>query len=96
MSDATLSPVVLAGTLVLFVWNRLSVGLVAVISALALYATGLVDATTAVSGFGDPVVVFIAGLFVIAEGLDAAGVTTWAGRALVERTGGAGARCSSG
>lgn len=88
MSDAALSLVVLAGTLVLFVWNRLSVGLVAVISALALYATGLVDATTAVSGFGDPVVVFIAGLFVIAEGLDAAGVTAWAGRALVERTGG--------
>ena len=87
MSDATLSLLVLAGTVALFVWNRLSVGLVAVCSALALYATGVVDATTAVSGFGDPVVVFIAGLFVIAEGLDAGGLTSWAGQALVRRAG---------
>ncbi len=87
MSDATLSLLVLAGTLALFVWNRLSVGLVAVISAIALYATGLVDAQTAVSGFGDPIVVFIAGLFIVSEGLDASGVTSWVGQALVRRVG---------
>lgn len=87
MSDATLSLVALAGTIALFVWNRLPVGLVAIVSLLALYATGLVDATTAVSGFGDPVVVFIAALFVISEGLDAGGITAWAGRALVRRAG---------
>jgi di/tricarboxylate transporter len=87
MSDATLSLLILAGTVVLFVWNRLSVGLVAVISLLALYATGLVDATTAVSGFGEPIVVFIATLFIVSEGLDTSGVTAWAGQALVRRTG---------
>ncbi|HEY0189260.1 MAG TPA: SLC13 family permease [Cellulomonas sp.] len=87
MSDATLSLLVLAGTVVLFVWNRLPVGLVAVLSTLALYAVGLVDATTAVSGFGDPVVVFIACLFVIADGLESSGVTAWAGRVLVARAG---------
>ena len=70
-------------TVALFVWNRLSVGVVAILSALALFATGLVDATTAVSGFGDPVVVFIACLFVLAAGLESAGVTAWVGRALV-------------
>jgi di/tricarboxylate transporter len=87
VSDATLSLIVLAGTVALFVWNRLPVGLVAVLSALAVYATGLVDARTAVSGFGDPVVVFIACLFVIAAGLERSGVTAWAGRALVEHAG---------
>ncbi|MDM7854153.1 SLC13 family permease [Cellulomonas alba] len=87
MSDATLSLVVLAGTVALFVWNRLPVGLVAVLSALAVYATGLVDAPTAVGGFGDPVVVFIAALFVIAAGLERSGVTAWAGRTLVQHAG---------
>jgi len=87
VSDATLSLVVLACVVALFVWNRLSVGTVAVLTALALYVTGLVDATTAVSGFGDPVVVFIATLFVVSEGLEASGVTAWAGQLLVRRAG---------
>jgi di/tricarboxylate transporter len=87
VSDATLSLIVLAATVALFVWNRLSVGLVAVLSALALYAVGLVDAETAVAGFGDPVVVFIACLFVVADGLESSGVTAWAGRVLVDRAG---------
>ena len=82
MSDATLSLVVLGCVVVLFVWNRLPVSLVAILTALALYATGLVDAATAVSGFGDPVVVFIATLFVLSEGLEASGVTAWVGRLL--------------
>jgi hypothetical protein len=54
----------------------------------ALYVAGLVSAAGVVAGFGDPVVVFIAALFVVAEGLDAAGVTNWAGQRLTERAGG--------
>jgi hypothetical protein len=88
VSDATLSLVVLGATVALFIWNRLSVGLVAVICALALDVNGLVDATTAVSGFGDPVVVFSACLFVLAAGLETSGVTAWAPR----EPGAAGAR----
>ena len=83
MSPATTSLVVLAVTVVLFVWNRLPVSVVAVLTALALYVTGLVDANTALSGFGDPVVVFIASLFIVSEALDSAGVTTWAGQRLI-------------
>ena len=83
MSPSTTSLLVLAATIVLFVWNRLPVGVVAVLTALALYVTGLVDATTALAGFGDPVVVFIASLFIVSEALDATGVTTWAGQRLV-------------
>ena len=41
----------------------------------------------AVAGFGDPVVVFIATLFVVSEGIDSTGVTTWAGRWLLDRAG---------
>jgi len=87
MSPATTSLVVLAATVVLFIWNRLPVGGVAVLTCLALYATGLVDADTALSGFGDPVVVFIASLFVVSEAIDSAGVTTWAGQRLIDVVG---------
>ncbi|NKY41084.1 SLC13 family permease, partial [Cellulomonas septica] len=87
MSDAAMSLLVLVGVVGLFVWNRLSVGAVAILAALALWATGLVDATAAVSGFGDPVVVFIATLFVLSEGLESSGVTAWAGQLLVNRAG---------
>jgi di/tricarboxylate transporter len=87
VSDSAWCFVVLGVVVALFVWNRFSVGLVAVFAALALYATGVVDATTAVAGFGDPIVVFIAGLFVVAEGLEATGVTAWAGQQLLARVG---------
>ena len=36
----------------------------------------------ALAGFGDPAVIFIATLFVVSEGLDATGVTAWAGQQL--------------
>lgn len=87
MSDASLSLAVLAGVVVLFVWNRLPVEVVAVGSALALYATGVIDLPAALAGFGDPTVVLIAALFVVSEGLDATGVTTWVGEALLDRAG---------
>ncbi|MET0789358.1 MAG: SLC13 family permease [Cellulomonas sp.] len=87
MSDATVSLLVLAGCVGLFIWNRLSVSVVALLTALALYLTGLVTAAEAVGGFGDPVVVFIATLFVLAEGLESSGVTAWAGQQLIARAG---------
>ena len=70
-----------------FVWNRIPVGIVAICVALALYVTGVLSADEALAGFGDPVIVFIAALFVVSEGLDATGVTTWAGQQLVSRAG---------
>lgn len=70
-----------------FVWNRLPVGVVAIGVALALYLTGVLTPEQALAGFGDPVIVFIAALFVVSEGLDSTGVTTWAGQQLVQRAG---------
>ena len=87
MSDATLSLIVLAAAVALFVWNRLPVGVVAVLTALALAATGVLAPEQAIAGFGDPVVLFIATLFVLSEGLQASGVTTWAGQQLLAHAG---------
>jgi len=83
VDDAAVTLIVLAAAVVLFVWNRLPIAVVALAVALALYATGVVSLEQALAGFGDPTVLFIASLFVIAEALDAGGVTTWAGQRLV-------------
>ena len=73
---------ILAAAVALFIWNKFPVGSVALGVALALWATGVISIEEAMAGFGSPTVVLIAALFVVAEGLDNAGVTTWAGQVL--------------
>ena len=92
MSDVAIVYAILALAVVLFVSGKVPVGLVAIGVALALWATGLLPLDEALSGFGDPTVLFIASLFVVSEGLDATGVTAWAGAQLVERAGSGRAR----
>jgi di/tricarboxylate transporter len=92
MSDATISLSILAAVVVLFVWNRFPVEIVAVGAALALYFTGVLTLNESLAGVGDPAVILIAALFVVSEGLDATGVTTWLGRTLVEKSGGSARR----
>jgi di/tricarboxylate transporter len=78
---------IVAGVIVLFVSNRIPVVLVAIGTALALYGTGVLKLGESLAGFGDPAVIFIASLFVVSAGLDATGVTAWAGQLLVARAG---------
>ena len=87
MDPAATSLLVLGAVIVLFIWNRLPVAAVAVLTALTLWATGLLEYDQVLSGFGDPVVVFIASLFVVSEAIDSAGVTNWAGQTLLAHIG---------
>ncbi|OYD71687.1 SLC13 family permease [Rhodococcus sp. OK302] len=87
MNDITITFVVLAVVVALFVIGRIPVGIIAIGTALALYATGVISMEQALAGFGDPTVVFIAALFVVSEALDATGVTTWAGEKLLAKVG---------
>ncbi|WP_350275017.1 SLC13 family permease [Kribbella sp. HUAS MG21] len=87
MDDGTLSLVILGLTVAVFVWNRLPVDVVALLAAVALWATGVLGFTEVLAGFGDPVVIFIAALFVVSEGIDSTGVTAWAGQAIVRYAG---------
>jgi di/tricarboxylate transporter len=87
MDDGTLSLIILGLTVAMFVWNRLPVEVVAVLTALALWATGVLGFPEVLAGFGDPVVVFIATLFVVSEGIDSTGVTAWAGQVIVRHAG---------
>lgn len=88
MSDITITMLILAVVVLAFVTNRIPVGLIAVGASLALYAFGILDLGQTFAGFGDPAVVLIAALFVVAEGLDGSGLTAWTGQQLVQRGGG--------
>ena len=87
MSEVAIIGLIIAATVVLFVWNRLPVVVVAMGVGLSLYATGLLSLNQALSGYGDPAVLFIASLFVVSASLDRTGVTAWAGRMLIAGAG---------
>jgi di/tricarboxylate transporter len=75
LSDSEVILAIIASTVGLFIWGRLPVMLVALMVPLALFFTGVLPLDQVFSGFGDPVIIFIAGLFIVAAGLEATGVT---------------------
>ena len=87
MSDSTITFVIIGFVVVLFVSNRVPVGIVALGTSIALWATGVLELDEATAGFGDPAVLFIASLFVVSEALDSTGVTAWVGQQLIDRAG---------
>src|SRR5262245_35644750 len=87
MSDIYITITVIAVVVVLFVWDCFPVVLVALGTTLALWATGILDLRQALAGLGDPAVIFIASLFVVSGGLEASGVTAWAGQLLIANAG---------
>lgn len=87
MAPSALTLIILAISVILFISNRFPVGVVAILTALALSGLGIIDLHTALSGFGDPAVIFIATLFVVSAGLENSGITAWAGRQITSRVG---------
>ncbi|MEX2497409.1 MAG: SLC13 family permease [Wenzhouxiangellaceae bacterium] len=90
-TDLLVLLVILGATFALFVSGRFRLDLVAVAALLALFAAGLVDTDEALVGFSHPLVIMIAGLFVVGGGLFRTGVADAMGRWL-ERTAGSGIR----
>jgi hypothetical protein len=80
MSEIAITFAVIGAIVVLFVWGRLPVEVVAIGATLTLWATGILTIEQSLAGFGDPAVLFIASLFVVSESLDSTGVTAWAGQ----------------
>ncbi len=81
----TLFLMILAGSLYLFVSERLRVDVTAMLTLLALVVTGLLDSKQALSGFASEPAIIVAAVFVISGGLAATGITEqigqWVGRA---------------
>ncbi len=87
MSPIAYTGIIIAAAVVLFVSNRIPVVIVAMLTALALWATDVLSLPQALGGFGDPAVIFIASLFVVSTGLEVTGVTAWAGQLLITGAG---------
>jgi len=64
---------ILAATVVLFIWGRWRYDVVALAALLACVVAGLVPATEAFSGFGHPAVITVAAVLVLSYGLQASG-----------------------
>ena len=60
---------ILGGAIVLFAWGRPRVDIVAILVVLALMLSRVLTPREAFAGFGDPVVVLIAALFIVGEAL---------------------------
>ncbi len=79
---------ILAGTLALFISEKLRVDLVAVLALLALSLTGVLAPAEALSGFSSEPAIIVACVFVLSAGLSATGITGRIGDAVGRHAGG--------
>ncbi|TYA72023.1 SLC13 family permease [Seonamhaeicola marinus] len=78
---------ILVVTIGLFVWGKFTPDIVALISMISLFLTGILTAKETLSGFSNPTVIMIAALFIIGEGIAQTGWTALAGKKFVEWAG---------
>lgn len=76
--------VILSITIILFVWGKFPPDVVALMSMLSLYLTGILDINETLIGFSNSTVIMIAALFIIGEGLSRTGWTAMAGQRFVK------------
>jgi di/tricarboxylate transporter len=74
-------------TIALFVSDRIRMDLVALMVVVALALSGIITPAEAVAGFGEPVVIMIAALFVVGEALFRTGIAAAAGNWLLRMGG---------
>lgn len=67
----------------LFFSGRVRLDMTAALVIVALAVSGILTPAESVSGFGNPLVLLIAGLFVVSEGLARTGVASWVGQRIV-------------
>ncbi|MEJ6951809.1 SLC13 family permease [Natronospora cellulosivora (SeqCode)] len=87
LTDMQLVFMILILTTISFLIPRFRSDLVALTSLLALFLTGLITVQEALAGFSNSVVIMIAALFVVGEGVFQTGLADRAGNMLVKYTG---------
>lgn len=93
--DMLLVSGLLALTVVLFASERLRLDVVALLALLTLMLTGILTPVEALAGFSDPIVLIIAGLFIVGAGLFQTGVADALGQRLARFAGAGEARLVS-
>ncbi|MDO5973976.1 SLC13 family permease [Flavivirga jejuensis] len=74
-------------TIGFFVWGKFTPDIVALMSMISLFLTGILNTKETLSGFSNPTVIMIAALFIIGEGIAQTGWTALAGKKFVEWAG---------
>jgi len=80
--------VILAGTLALFVTERVRIDLAAMLTLLALAITGILTPNEAVSGFASEPAIIVAAVFIVSAALNATGLTERIGDLIAGAAGG--------
>lgn len=79
-SDLIIVLIILGVTLALFISNRVRLDMIALLSLLALVFAGAISVDEALAGFSNPLVLMVAGLFVVGAALFHTGVAGTIGR----------------
>ncbi|HVY82583.1 MAG TPA: SLC13 family permease [Steroidobacteraceae bacterium] len=80
--------IILAGTLALFISERVRIDVAAMLALLALAFTGILTPAEALAGFASEPAIIVAAVFVISAGLNATGVTEGLGAYIARAAGG--------
>lgn len=83
----TIMLIILLITIALFVWGKYPPDIIALVSMLMLFLTGILNLNETLSGFSNPTVIMIASLFIIGEGLAKTGWTAYAGKKFIQLAG---------
>jgi len=86
-SSILIVALVLAGTIVLFVSDRIRIDLVAILASLALAWLGIISPIEAISGFASNAVVAMAAVMILGYGIERTGVTARLANAIVRYSG---------
>jgi di/tricarboxylate transporter len=87
LSEMHLVFIILLTTTVCFAIPKFRTDLVALCSLLALFISGVIDVSEALAGFSSTVVIMLAVLFIVGEGISQTGLAGKAGNLLVRITG---------
>lgn len=80
----TITFIILAITIVLFISGKLRPDVVAILSMVSLYLFGVLTVKETFLGFSNTTVVMIAALFIVGEAMSRTGVTAWLGNKIVQ------------
>lgn len=83
ISLMTITFIILAITITLFISGKLRADIVAILSMISLYVFGVLSVKDTFSGFSNSTVVMIAALFIVGEAMSKTGVTSWLGNKIV-------------
>jgi di/tricarboxylate transporter len=79
---------ILTGAIGLFIWGRPRADIVAILVVLALMSSRVLTPSESLAGFGDPVVILMAAVFIVGEALVDTGVVQRLGEAVMKAGGG--------